>query len=82
MGVPLERIDGYLNNMLNKCKLIQPEYIKPKNVGLMFFSMEPEKFFPYTQILEKMARRSRSLKRTRNTAILLHVFSLEKILRL
>jgi ATP-dependent DNA helicase RecG len=27
-----------------------PEYIKPKNVGLMFFSMEPEKFFPYTQI--------------------------------
>lgn len=27
-----------------------PEYIKPKNVGLMFFSMEPDKFFPYTQI--------------------------------
>ena len=27
-----------------------PEYIKPKNVGLMFFSMEPVKFFPYTQI--------------------------------
>ena len=27
-----------------------PEYIKPKNVGLMFFSMEPEKFFPYMQI--------------------------------
>ncbi len=27
-----------------------PEYIKPKNVGLMFFSMEPEKFFPCTQI--------------------------------
>ncbi len=27
-----------------------PEYVKPKNVGLMFFSMEPEKFFPYTQI--------------------------------
>ena len=27
-----------------------PEYTKPKNVGLMFFSMEPEKFFPYTQI--------------------------------
>ena len=27
-----------------------PEYRKPKNVGLMFFSMEPEKFFPYTQI--------------------------------
>lgn len=27
-----------------------PEYTKPKNVGLMFFSMEPEKFFPYAQI--------------------------------
>ncbi|MCD8335822.1 MAG: putative DNA binding domain-containing protein [Lachnospiraceae bacterium] len=30
------------------CEL--PEYRKPKNVGLMFFSMEPDKFFPYTQI--------------------------------
>lgn len=27
-----------------------PEYTKPKNVGLMFFSLEPEKFFPYAQI--------------------------------
>lgn len=27
-----------------------PEYTKPKNVGLMFFSMTPEKFFPYAQI--------------------------------
>ena len=27
-----------------------PEYNKPKNVGLMFFSLEPEKFFPYAQI--------------------------------
>ncbi len=27
-----------------------PEYTKPKNVGLMFFSFEPEKFFPYAQI--------------------------------
>lgn len=27
-----------------------PEYTKPKNVGLMFFSMEPDRFFPYTQI--------------------------------
>lgn len=27
-----------------------PEYTKPKNVGLMFFSMDPDKFFPYTQI--------------------------------
>lgn len=29
---------------------ILPEYSKPKNVGLMFFSLEPEKFFPYAQI--------------------------------
>ena len=29
---------------------ILPEYIKPKNVGLMFFSLEPERFFPYAQI--------------------------------
>lgn len=27
-----------------------PEYVKPKNVGLMFFGMEPDKFFPCTQI--------------------------------
>lgn len=27
-----------------------PEYVKPKNVGLMFFCMEPDKFFPCTQI--------------------------------
>jgi len=27
-----------------------PEYTKPKNVGLLFFSFEPDKFFPYAQI--------------------------------
>lgn len=27
-----------------------PEYQKPKNVGLMFFSLNPERFFPYAQI--------------------------------
>ena len=27
-----------------------PEYIKPKNVALMFFNPEPEKFFPCAQI--------------------------------
>jgi len=27
-----------------------PEYAKPKNVGLMFFSLEPHKYFPYAQI--------------------------------
>ena len=26
-GVPEEKIDGYLKDMLNKCKLIQPEYL-------------------------------------------------------
>ena len=35
-------------NMNIVCNL--PEYTKPKNVGLMFFSMEPDRFFPYTQI--------------------------------
>ena len=27
LGVPAEKIDGYLKDMLNKCKLIQPEYM-------------------------------------------------------
>lgn len=27
-----------------------PEYTKPKNVGLMFFTLEPQRFFPYAQI--------------------------------
>lgn len=27
-----------------------PEYPKPKNVGLMFFCLEPDRFFPYAQI--------------------------------
>ena len=27
-----------------------PEYVRPKNAGLMFFSLEPERFFPYAQI--------------------------------
>lgn len=27
-----------------------PEYMKPKNVGLLFFSMNPDKFMPYAQI--------------------------------
>ena len=27
-----------------------PEYIKPRNVALMFFNTEPDKFFPYAQI--------------------------------
>ena len=27
-----------------------PEYIKPRNVALMFFNSEPDKYFPYAQI--------------------------------
>ena len=27
VGVPVEKIDGYLKNMLNKCKLIRPDYM-------------------------------------------------------
>lgn len=27
-----------------------PEYLKPKNVGLMFFYMNPDRFIPYAQI--------------------------------
>ena len=27
-----------------------PEYTKPKNIGLMFFTLEPQRFFPYAQI--------------------------------
>ena len=26
------------------------EYVKPKNVGLLFFSLSPEHWFPYTRI--------------------------------
>ena len=42
-------------NFLDLCKNMNivnslPEYTKPKNVGLMFFSHNPEKFFPYAQI--------------------------------
>lgn len=28
----------------------QPEFMKPRNVGLLFFSMDPCKFMPYSQI--------------------------------
>lgn len=42
-------------NFLDLCRSMNivnslPEYAKPKNVGLMFFSLNPEKFFPYAQI--------------------------------
>ncbi|MBR6090239.1 MAG: putative DNA binding domain-containing protein [Anaerolineaceae bacterium] len=42
-------------NFLDLCRSMNivnslPEYTKPKNVGLMFFSFEPNRFFPYAQI--------------------------------
>lgn len=42
-------------NFVNLCKSMNiadgpDEYVKPKNVGLMFFTMEPERFFPYARI--------------------------------
>ncbi len=48
-------IQNYLKEIVEVCRDMNiisnlPEYVKPKNVGLMFFSMEPDKFFPYTQI--------------------------------
>jgi len=30
--------------------LALPEYVKPRNVALMFFNSEPDQFFPYAQI--------------------------------
>lgn len=42
-------------DFLDLCKSMRivdgtPEYMKPLNVGLMFFNDEPQKFFPYSQI--------------------------------
>ena len=42
-------------DFLDLCRSINivntlPEYTKPKNMGLMFFSLEPDRFFPYAQI--------------------------------
>ena len=42
-------------NFIDLCKSMRivdgtPEYMKPLNVGLMFFNDEPQKFFPYSQI--------------------------------
>lgn len=47
-GIPPERIDGYLKDVLNKWRLIQIEY--PSIVEVANFSLEPDKFFPYAQI--------------------------------
>lgn len=42
-------------NFIDLCKSMRivdgtPEYMKPLNVGLMFFNDEPQRFFPYSQI--------------------------------
>ncbi len=42
-------------NFMDLCKSMRivdgtPEYMKPLNVGLMFFNDEPQNFFPYSQI--------------------------------
>lgn len=42
-------------DFLDLCKSMNivntlPEYTKPKNVGLMFFCLDPQRFFPYAQI--------------------------------
>ncbi len=47
--------DSKTMDFMDLCKSMNivsslPEYTKPKNVGLMFFSFEPDKFFPYAQI--------------------------------
>ena len=34
-----------------------PEYTKPKNVGLMFFCLNPEKISPYAQIVKEYNNR-------------------------
>ena len=41
-------------NFIDLCKSMRivdgtPEYMKPLNVGLMFFNDEPQRFFPYSQ---------------------------------
>ncbi len=54
VGSSLYEMSGTMD-FLELCKSMNivstlPEYVKPKNVGLMFFSLEPERFFPYAQI--------------------------------
>lgn len=44
-----------------------PEYAKPKNVGLMFFCLEPEKFFPYS--MENLKNYRAASRRYRNRRI-------------
>ena len=42
---------GLYEQVINNALISElPEYVKPKNVDLMFFSLEPHRFFPYAQI--------------------------------
>ena len=54
VGSSLYQVSGQMDfaELCRSMNLIStlPEYTKPKNVALMFFSLEPEKFFPYAQI--------------------------------
>ncbi|MDE5779402.1 MAG: hypothetical protein K2I10_12995 [Lachnospiraceae bacterium] len=45
-------IQSYLTEVCSDMNIINslPEYTKPKNVGLMFFSTVPDKLFSYTHI--------------------------------
>ena len=45
-------LTGDFTELCNDMNIISilPEYVKPKNVGLMFFCTQPDKFFPFTQI--------------------------------
>ena len=45
MSLPLEELGRSLNIVEGS-----DEFLKPRNVGLMFFNDSPEKFFPATQI--------------------------------
>lgn len=54
VGSPLYE-ESKTMDFLDLCKSMNivnslPEYTKPKNVGLMFFCLQPERFFPYAQI--------------------------------
>ncbi len=44
-----------------------PEYTKPRNVGLLFFSMDPERFYPYSARIEVVELRCIVFSDTENS---------------
>ena len=48
----MKKVENRFTELCRSMNIIStlPEYTKPKNVGLMFFGLEPEKFFHYAQI--------------------------------